>query len=137
MDSFYSNTDLDLVAEVDISELVEVFRAKCLVLSYDRAGDGKWYATVEASLDAAKIQDPCRSIDSHMMSLLSVAEHLESIPRMQWNSCVKRDFNIGFECGDTWAFSQTISQDVVGRAAAIGCTVTITLYPIDRQDDDG
>lgn len=133
-DTHYSNTDLDLVADTDIGELIDVFRDKCHLLSYAHQ-NSQWCATIEASITSANLDDLSRSIERDLDTLLSVAENLGGTPLKQWQLCVKRDLNIGFECGDTWAFAQTFSHDILRRATSMGCSLSITLYPLNTPSE--
>src|SRR5688572_6928707 len=105
-DTFYANTDLDLVSESELSDLIEVFRSSCHVLTYDNQ-HAKWFATIEPSLEAERI------IDRDIEQLLLAAKGLTGGALQQWRMCTRRDLNIGIECGDTWAFEQTISRELL------------------------
>lgn len=125
----YANTDLDLVAAFDVSELVEVLGARCHLLSFVRR-ESQWFATIEASPDSSNIDDPHRSADRDLTLLLSAVGTLSGVPLEQWRLCEKRVLNIGFECGDTWAFECTIRTELLAAAARVGCSISVTLYPL-------
>jgi hypothetical protein len=39
-------------------------------------------------------------------------------------------FNIGYDCGaEPWAFNQGLTAELLGRMAATGASLRITLYP--------
>lgn len=101
----------------------------CWVLHQTLGADGIWYVTIETN----HVETTAAEEDIKM--LLAVIPTLSPIARQQWESCHFRDFIIGFDCGDTWAYPHMLSADCIRAVAAAGCSVSVTLYPI-REDDD-
>ena len=125
----YLNTDLDLVCSDDLTELANAFDAAgSPPLHVTKGDDGKWYASFETDEQHA---EPAENISQ----MLSIIESLTDPLRSLWTRCTVREFNLGYDCGDEpWAFNQSLSADLLGRLAAIGASLRITLYP-DREGD--
>lgn len=123
----YLNTDLDLTSAEDLAELAAALeRGGVYPLHVTRGDDGLWYSILETN---EQFQEP----ESSIAVMLAAIELLTPDLRLVWNRCSQRDFNIGYDCGDRpWAFNQGLSTDVLGRIAAAGATLRITLYP-DRE----
>jgi hypothetical protein len=94
--------------------------------------DGSWHATFETE----------ESYDEPEQNIAAMLGVIESLPKAQyatWSNCTRRDFNIGYDCGDEpWEFNQVLSSELLGRLAKAGGSLRVTLYP-DRtpnsQDD--
>src|SRR5262245_34206994 len=124
---WYLNTDLDLVSRSDLTALAAAFKAKGVFALYvTHAPDGQWYARFETDKQHTEPEP-------NIAKLVAVVESLGKANRATWLSCVKRDFNIGYDCGDEpWEFNQGLPAKLLGRLAAIGGSLRITLYP-DRE----
>jgi hypothetical protein len=120
----YLNTDLDLTSAEDLGLLAGAFDASGVFpLHVTRGDDALWYATFEVLGEHA---EPEPSIEV----MLSVVESLPGPLRSVWNSCTRREFNVGYDCGaEPWAFNQGLSAALLGRMAAVGASLRITLYP--------
>jgi hypothetical protein len=123
----YLNTDLDLTSADDLTALAAVFEAGGVFpLHVTRGEDGLWYATFEV-LDQHTEPEP------NIAALLAVVESLPGPLRLTWAGCSRREFNIGYDCGpEPWAFNQGLSAELLGRMAAAGASLRVTLYP-DRE----
>jgi len=54
------------------------------------------------------------------LNIVAAVESLGKANRATWQSCVKRDFNIGYDCGDEpWEFNQGLSAKLLGRLAGL------------------
>jgi hypothetical protein len=124
----YLNTDLDLTSAQNPAQLVAAFEAGGVRTLYGitHSHDGFWYAMFETDKSH---NEPEPNIEK----MLSVVESLEASLRSIWDGCVRREFNLGYDCGDEpWAFNQGISSKLLARMAAAGASLRITLYP-DRE----
>lgn len=121
----YLNTDLILTSTVDPRRLVEAFRDHD-VRALDKGSlleDGKWYVSFETD-------SQCIAPEESIRILLDAVDALSSELRQVWDACPRREFDIGFDCGEEpWAFNQTLSAVTLGRLAAVGGSLRITLYP--------
>lgn len=124
----YLNTDLDLTSVEDLSSLVAAFKAQdCPPLYLTHGEDGLWYATFEHC-------DQQGEPELTISAMLTVVESLGESLRILWTGCVRREFNIGYDCGsEPWAFNQGLSTQLLGRIAAAGASLRITLYPPARE----
>ncbi|MDZ4779983.1 MAG: hypothetical protein SGJ19_07010 [Planctomycetia bacterium] len=127
----YLNTDLDLKSPTDLEPLASALRSGGVFdLHVSRWDDGLWYARFET--------DECYSEpEPNITAMLDVLERLPEAQRATWDQCILREFNIGYDCGDKpWAFNQGLAPELLGRLAAIGASLRITLYP-DREFNTG
>ncbi|MEM7315379.1 MAG: hypothetical protein AAF497_19740 [Planctomycetota bacterium] len=75
--------------------------------------------------------------EPNILRLLDAVDALTDASRELWNSCTKREFNVGYDCGDEpWAFNQSLSNGVLRRMADCGSTFRITLYPRCAESDE-
>ena len=119
----YLNTDLDLRSTVDLGPLVfDLKAARKVGYLPTRGNGGGWWA----SLSMEKLDEP----EKNIANMLSVIESLPAESRNIWDACFLREFNIGYVCkGEPWSFSQGLSAALIGRIAAVGASLRITLYP--------
>jgi hypothetical protein len=124
----YLNTDLDLTSGDDLMALAAAFEAQGVPpLHVTHGEDGLWYATFETD---EHHEQPEPNIAVMMAVIESLAEPLRTV----WSGCTRRDFNIGYDCGSKpWAFNQGLSSQLLGRMAAVGASLRITLYPPARE----
>jgi hypothetical protein len=120
----YLNTDLDLTSLDDLTVLARAFEAGGIFpLHVTRGEDGLWYATFE-------VLDQYTEPEPSIAAMLAVVESLEPPLRSIWTGCSLREFNIGYDCGlQPWAFNQGLSAELLGRIAAAGASLRVTLYP--------
>lgn len=117
----YLNTDLDLTSPDDLTELVAAFEAAGVNALHVTYGDG--YATLETD---TQYEEP----EPNIAAMVAVIETLQEPLRSVWSRCTLREFNIGFDCGaEPWAFNQGLSSELLGRIAAVGASLRVTLYP--------
>lgn len=124
----YLNTDLDLVSPEPMEPLIAHLESKGVSPLMPTLGDnGNWYATCETD---ESYPEP----DANIAAMLTAIESMHPEARRCWDVCTKRDFNVGYNCGDEpWAFTQSLSSESLRRMAACGATFTLTLYPF--RDD--
>jgi hypothetical protein len=121
----YLNTDLDLVCDVDPATLVTELEAADLAVHVTPGEDGLFYVLCEDSNDT----EP----EPNIVRLLDAIEALSGPAGELWTRCSKREFNVGYDCGDEpWSFNQGISNDVLKRMAGCGASFRVTLYPHKR-----
>ena len=120
----YLNTDLDLASTDDLNELARpLTTAGLFALHVSQGDDGIWRATFETE---RQYSEP----EQNIAAMLSAAESLADAPRSAWTKCKQREFNIGYDCGSgPWAFNHGLSSELLGRMAALGTSLRITLYP--------
>jgi hypothetical protein len=123
----YRNTDLDLASAEDLTALAAAFEAGGVPpLHVTRGEDEQWYACFETD---EQYNEP----EPNIAAMLDVVEALAPPLRSAWAACSLREFNIGYDCGlEPWAFNQGLSAEILGRIAAAGASLRVTLYP-DRD----
>jgi hypothetical protein len=123
----YLNTDLDVTSADDLTALAAAFETKGMyALHVTRGEDGQWWATFETN---KCYEEPEQTI----AVMLDAIESLDPALLTVWQGCTRREFNIGYDCGDEpWAFNQALSSQVLGRIASAGSLLRITIYP-DRE----
>jgi hypothetical protein len=85
-----------------------------------------WHATFETS---AELAEP----EPTIAAMLAIVESWPRPLRSVWDRCTRRELNIGYECGaEPWAFNQALPAELLGRMAAAGASLRVTLYP-DRE----
>jgi hypothetical protein len=124
----YLNTDLDLTSPADLTALAAVFASRGVFALHVTPGeDGLWYATFET-------EDQHREPEPNIAALVAVVESLGEPHRAVWLGCTRREFNIGYDTGsEPWAFNQGLSCELLGRMAAVGASLRVTLYPEREQ----
>jgi hypothetical protein len=125
----YLNTDLDLVSSEDLTALAAVFEAAGICPLHVTHSEARWCAcfeTRESWLPEPRAAGP----EPNIARMLTVVESLAGPLRALWDSCSVREFNIGYDCGlEPWAFNQGLSAELLGRMAAVGGSLRVTLYP--------
>jgi hypothetical protein len=130
----YLNTDLDLVAAFDLTPLASALEARGVFPLHVTIGGGEaWYSTLEVETMGPKLESP----EVTIRSMLDAIEALDGEMREHWTQCSKREFNIGYDCGDEpWAYNDGLSHETLKRIAQAGASLRITLYPYRPSDGD-
>lgn len=124
----YLNTDLDLTSpHDDLSLIVAAFKARGIYsLHVTRREDGACEATFETEQEHGEPE-------TNIAAMLAAVESFDDSLRAIWLGCTRREFNIGYDCGnEPWAFNQPLSAELLGRMAAACANLRITIYP-DRE----
>ena len=120
----YLNTDLDLTSADDLTALAAALQAAGVFpLHVTRGEGGQWYATFET-------EEQHTEPEPNIAAMLAAVESLAPPLRSAWAGCPRREFNSGYDCGrEPWAFNQGLSAGLLGRVAAAGASLRVTLYP--------
>ncbi len=127
----YLNTDLDLISEHDLTSLVAALEQRgVFALHCTQVDDGKWYSVleVETNADAPGLENPQATISL----FLEAIESLDAAQRAQWDDCSKREFNIGYYCGDERLIHELRPETIV-RMAQAGLALGISLYSQPKE----
>jgi hypothetical protein len=127
----YANTDFDLMSDQPFDALQSELAASCQVLHYTHGEDGRWYSIVEAVCDGDTCQ---RDATRDILSMLTALNSLSERAKQELAKCSLREFNLGFHCGDSWGYVQTIPQEIVRAVADASCSLAVTLYPMRNAD---
>lgn len=133
MPTQYCNTDLCLASPTDLRPLAAHLKSKGLsVLYVTLEPDNNWYGTFEAGGSGL----PDGQAETDINQMLTAVESLPAALGAVWNGCTKREFDIGYDCGtEPWAFQQDFPPELLGRMAALGITMGLTLYPEKLEDE--
>lgn len=129
----YLNTDLDISSSDDLTSLASALVAAgtWALLDAMKADDGLWHARFETEADF-------QEAEPNIAAMVGIVESLDEPLRQAWFRCSLREFNIGYDCGSKpWAFNQALSSELLGRMAAIGASLRLTLYPPERTNERG
>jgi hypothetical protein len=103
-------SDIDEMANLELS--VEKRNG---VYFYDSYGDEK---------------DLIGGVDIHISEFCNLLENLSEESRRIWDKCHRKEFDIGFQSGNTSkSFNTQIRAETIKRCAELGATIEITVYP--------
>lgn len=131
----YLNTDFDLKSESPFDTLHQELSARCLVLYYTNDAKGDYHARFESEDAEAEGLLETGSGAGAERDILLIAEALKSLSdaaKKELAGCYLREFNMEFECGEPWAYSYQISHRAVRAVSDMGCSLAVTLYPIQH-----
>ena len=130
----YLNTDLDLIAEQDLTLLVQVLEASGFYSLHAGVGDdGKWYATLEIN-EAADEALHLRQPELTIVAMLDAIEALDASARALWDACMSKTLDIGYQCGDGIGVRNALTNATLTRMTALGVDVYISLYPCESDN---
>lgn len=125
----YLNTDLDLIAEQDLTLLVQALETSGFYSLHAGVGDdGKWYATLEVN-EAADEALHLREPELTIVAMLDAIEALDASARAIWDACMSKTLDIGYQCGDGARVRNELTHATLSRMTALGMGMSITLYP--------
>ncbi len=131
MDTEYANTDFDLKSETPFDTLNDELERACCVLHYTQDEDGHWFSIVEA---VHEDDTSNRNAELDILEILDAINALSPAAKLEYDSCYLREFNLGFNCWDTWAYVHRLPHSVVKAVANAGCSLAVTLYPMRNPD---
>ena len=125
IDSSFINVDLELLSSEDLAPLRAHFGDGVLELQCGETDDG-FFLAVEPLVGRTLVPDALQCTDI----LLGLVDALPSDLRKIWDRCRSRRFDYGFEGGiEGRPLSVVLDTERLGRLAARGIEVAITLYP--------
>ncbi|UOG92878.1 MAG: hypothetical protein L3K52_03880 [Candidatus Thiothrix sulfatifontis] len=129
----YLNTDLDLIAEQDLTLLVQALEASGLYSLHAGVGDdGKWYATLEVN-EAADEALHLRQPELTIVLMLDAIEALDAPARAIWDACMTKTLDIGYQCGGL-RVRNGLTNVTLTRMTALGVDMSISLYPCELDN---
>jgi hypothetical protein len=131
LESTYINADFDLKSATAFDTLHRELETTCLVLDYSQWHDAQWHSTVESSHDD---EGDNRTAAMDIMAIISAIHALSPAARAELDACSLCEFNIGFDCGDTWGYVHALPAAVVRAVADVNCSIAVTLYPMRNAD---
>ena len=131
IESDYVNTDFDLKSESSFDTLHDELSLRCLVLHYHRGDNGHYHGSYETNHDG---ELPVSGAQRDIQLFVDAINSLSAPAKAELEACYLREFNIGFECGDSWGFVYSVPHVSVVAAANAGCSLAVTLYPMRHPD---
>ena len=123
-DTQFLDVDLDIRAERDLDALLEHFGDSVIVLHRT------------ANLAVVELSDDYPTLEETIRGFATLVESLPVQERRMWDLCQSRSINIGIRAGNEPHSAEfAVSKELIGRLAAIGCEVAITVYA--APDSDG
>ena len=127
----YANTDFVLHSAASLDALVAELRSTCHVCFYTHENAGPWCAQINAS-HGQETADRDAAMD--IAAMLAAIGKLSPVAKAEFQNCDQRDFNIGFDCWDSWGYNHALPNDLLQAIAAAGCSLSVTLYPMRKPD---
>ena len=120
----YLNTDLDIKSSRDLTTFIkELENNEVSPIHSEQDEDGIWFYILETCQDF-KGPEECITF------LLDVLDSLSPQNKTIWESCLSKEFNIGYDCGDKpWGFQNALSAQTLQRLADSNSSLKITIYP--------
>ncbi|WP_339735265.1 hypothetical protein [uncultured Gimesia sp.] len=131
IDTHYANTDFDLKSASSFDTLHRELSSRCFALFYTHGEDGHYHACFESDHDG---ETPESGADRDILLIVNAINMLSDSAKAELDLCYLREFNIGFHCGDSWAFVHSIPHKAVAAASNVGCSLAVTLYPMRQPD---
>jgi len=129
----YLNTDLDLIAEQDLTLLVQALESSGLYsLHAGVRDDGKWFATLEVNEPADEALH-LRQPELTIIAMLDAIEALDAPAGAIWDACMTKTLDIGYQCGGLWV-RNGLTNATLTRLTALGVDVYISLYPCESDN---
>lgn len=106
------------------SEIDEMANLELSSLSYYETGG----VDLSDSYDDEK--DLVGGVDTHINEFCNLIENLSRDSKHIWDKCHRKEFDIGFQSGNTPKRFQTqIQSKTIMRCAELGATILVTVYP--------
>ena len=101
------------------------------MLHYGSGDDGHYHASYESDHDDESTES---GAERDILLIVDVLNSLSDTAKGELESCCLREFNVGFECGDSWAYVHSIPHYALAAIANAGCSLAVTLYPMRHPD---
>ena len=123
-ETHFLNIDLDIESHQDISLLVRELSC-CLTLMTHHVCEGINRASFES----------CESgVEEIVNEFINAVGKLSNEARSSWNSCIKREFNFGYQAEDTpRSFTSLVPTQALNEMVSVNAQVGITIYAPSRN----
>src|ERR1700759_4368817 len=95
----YANTDFELKSHSPFETLYRELIAKCNLMQYELGGDGIWHAGFELMHDEDSVE---RDAEKDILTFIEIISALSTTAKDEFHASYLREFNIGFDCWDSW-----------------------------------
>jgi len=136
-DFHFINIDLELESSESVQPLVKELDEQTCALycsDIDEMANLELHIFERNGVDFYKSYDENNdlvgAVDVHINEFCNLVEKLSSESRRIWNNCYRKEFDIGFQVGNTQKTYKTqIQLETIKRCAELGATIMITAYP--------
>ena len=145
IDFYFINLDLELESKESVQPLIKelenvVFSGYCG--GFDELGclSLNPYKVIDAvEIDIYKTfddkEDEVGGADVFINEFCTLIENLSVESKEIWNRCNRKEFDLGFQCGNTpKTFRTKIQAETINRCAELGASIMITAYPHFNYD---
>ena len=136
IDFHLANIDLELESNESVEPLVKELNKEVMTLNrFDEKSIGlELNINTRNGLDFYKSYDDNEDwvggVDVHLEEFCNLIENLSPTSRRIWNECFVKEFDLGFQSGNTRkTFKTRIQEKTVKRCAELGASIMITVYP--------
>ncbi len=131
------NVDLELESTESVKPLIDELGESVFSLYRSDSGEiGNLELHIETrnGVDFYKsyddVEDWVGGTDAHIDEFCKLVENLSTKSRNIWDKCHKKEFDIGFQCGNTIkTFRTSIKAETILKCAGIGASIMVTTYP--------
>lgn len=117
----FLDVDLDLLADYDLSALVQAFEPRATALHCE-AFEGGYRANLELSTQPADAETAIRYF-------VDLIRRLPPEARLLWNEASKRDFSIGVQAGSLpYSLEFALTPAVLALAVEVGARIVFVVY---------
>jgi len=118
----YLNTDLYLKSDENLWPLVRALQRHNMYHLGVYNEKTYWQTALELEASA-------RAPNGHILPMLKAIESLGKAAKARWERCSRREFNVGYECGDTpHMVGHGLSDRTLRRMADLGMSFGISIY---------
>ncbi len=133
-DFHFINIDLELTSSDDLQPLADELGESVFVLHCDKMPNlNEFWASLEiGDYDIYQSYDDKNKdiggVDVLLSAFCDLLENLSPQSQSLWKKCKKREFDVGFGCGNTEkSFHTQIRAETLKRVSALGASVLITV----------
>jgi len=129
-DVHFANVDLELESSQDLQPLIDELGSEIRIHYHDRLEDNSDFASVSlTNIESGTYGEPDKTISA----FCDLIEGLSSNSRNIWDQSSKREFDIGFESGNTAkTLELRLEKETLRRVVDAGATIEVTIYPIPK-----
>jgi hypothetical protein len=123
----FLNVDLDIESREPIDLITkELTESDCIAL-----WEGKRKNLFAASYE---VNSQASGPESIINAFCLLIRNLTKPARDQWERCIKRSFDLGFDSGEgKQCYQVFLDNETIQEVASLGGTIAISIYPIYRE----
>lgn len=136
-DFHFINVDLELESNESVQPLVEELSENTYSLycsDIDEMANLELNINEINGIDFYELyndeKDLVGGVDLHIVEFCKLIENLSDESRKIWDKCHRKEFDVGFQSGNTKkSFNTLIQAETIKRCAELGATIGIKVYP--------